>query len=140
MLGAGSERYYLRSAFDAIDEYYVRGEERGYWLGNGAASLGLSGEVAAVDLHAVLGGCSPFNGESMLARSASKGRSRPGFDLTFSAPKGVSLLGLLAEPATAKEVIAAHTSHTAARPGTVGNAVPGGDKGGKACAFQPAGP
>ena len=45
--------------------------------------------------------------------SASKGRSRPGFDLTFSAPKGVSLLGLLAEPATAKEVIAAHSSAVA---------------------------
>ncbi len=113
MLGAGSERYYLRSAFDAIDEYYVRGEERGYWVGNGAASLGLSGEVAAEDLHAVLEGRSPFDGESMLAGSASKGRSRPGFDLTFSAPKGVSLLGLLAEPATAKEVIAAHSSAVA---------------------------
>ncbi len=29
MLSAGSERYYVRSAFDAIDEYYVKGEERG---------------------------------------------------------------------------------------------------------------
>ena len=110
VLGAGSERYYLRSAFDAIDEYYVRGEERGYWVGKGAESLGLSGDVAAEDLHAVLEGRSPFDGASMLAGSASKGRSRPGFDLTFSAPKGVSLLGLLGEPATAKEAIAAHSS------------------------------
>ena len=77
VLGASSERYYIRSAFDAIDEYYVRGEERGYWMGNGAASLGLSGEVAEADLHAVLEGRSPFDGESMLATTASKGRSRP---------------------------------------------------------------
>jgi conjugative relaxase-like TrwC/TraI family protein len=112
-LSAGSERYYLRSALDSIDEYYVRGEERGYWVGRGADSLGLSGEVAAEDLRAVLEARSPSDGKSLVSVAASHGRSRPGFDLTFSAPKGVSLVGFLGEPATSKQVLEAHHSAVA---------------------------
>ena len=113
MLSAGSERYYVRSAFDAIDEYYVKGEERGYWVGKGSEALGLSGEVSAEDLRAVLEARSPSDGRSLVSAPAAPGRSRPGFDFTFSAPKGVSLIGLLGDPATSKEVLAAHQSAVA---------------------------
>ena len=109
-LSAGSERYYVRSAFDAIDEYYVRGEEHGYWVGRGSETLGLSGEVGPEDLKAVLGACSPADGSSLVAAKAALGHSRPGFDLTFSSPKGVSLIGLLGDPATSAQVLAAHDS------------------------------
>jgi conjugative relaxase-like TrwC/TraI family protein len=110
-LGAGSERYYLRSSFDAIDEYYVRGEERGHWAGRGAEMLGLSGEVTPEALSAVLDGRSPADGGSLVARSL--GKRRAGFDFTFSAPKGVSLMGLLGDAATSQQVLAGHESAVA---------------------------
>ena len=110
-LGAGSERYYLRSSFDAIDEYYVRGEERGHWTGRGAETLRLSGEVTARDLSAVLDGRSPRDGGSLVARAP--GKRRAGFDFTFSAPKGVSLIGLLGDAATSQQVLAGHESAVA---------------------------
>jgi len=113
MLSAGSERYYVRSAFDAIDEYYVKGEERGYWVGKGSEALGLSGEVGAEDIRAVLEARSPSDGMSLVSAPAAPGRSRAGFDFTFSSPKGVSLIGLLGDPATSKEVLAAHQSAVA---------------------------
>jgi conjugative relaxase-like TrwC/TraI family protein len=110
-LGAGSERYYMRSSFDAIDEYYVRGEERGHWTGRGAEALGLSGEVTAEALTAVLDGRAPADGGSLVARSL--GKRRAGFDFTFSAPKGVSLIGLLGDAATSAQVLAGHQSAVA---------------------------
>jgi conjugative relaxase-like TrwC/TraI family protein len=53
----------------------------------------LEGEVEAARLEAMLTGRNPVDGEPLLGiRGVPVNRSVPGFDLTFSAPKPVSLL------------------------------------------------
>jgi conjugative relaxase-like TrwC/TraI family protein len=91
---------------DGVEGYYLaRGEEPGRWLGAGAEILGLSGEVTAEQLRAVLAGHDPTSGERLAAHPA---RKVPGFDHTFRAPKSVSLLWALGDRDTAEQVVAAH--------------------------------
>jgi hypothetical protein len=66
------------------------GEAPGRWLGTGTARAGLSGVVAADNLRAVLDGRCPASGRSLIA--VRRPDRLPGLDLTFSAPKSVSLL------------------------------------------------
>ncbi len=104
-LGLGAEGYYLDAVARGAEEYYsVRGEVRGRWVGAGAPTLGLAGHVVAEDLRAVLAGLDPRTE----ARLASSARKVPGFDVTFSAPKSVSLLYALSSTEVCAEVIAAH--------------------------------
>ena len=86
--GAGAAHYY---AALARDDYYTRGgEPPGDWLGRGAAALGLAGAVDAAALHDVLHG---FDGTGATARVQGAGADHhAGWDLTFSAPKSVSVL------------------------------------------------
>jgi conjugative relaxase-like TrwC/TraI family protein len=101
----GKEHYYLTAATQGIDEYYtVRGEIPGRWVGAGAGTLGLEGRVEPEDLAAILEGRDRRTG----ARLASEARTVPGFDLTFSAPKSVSLLFALGEEELVVQVFAAH--------------------------------
>jgi conjugative relaxase-like TrwC/TraI family protein len=106
--GISSEGYYLKDALRHIDEYYTGGEAEGRWVGTGPQALGLEGNVVAEDLRALLGGLSPGDGKPMYSAQAAARRSRAGFDLTFSAPKGVSLLALLSGSELREKVIAAH--------------------------------
>jgi conjugative relaxase-like TrwC/TraI family protein len=70
--------------------------------------LGLGGEVRPDDLRVVLSGISPLDG-SPLASSRNDPRGRvAGFDLTFSAPKSVSLLYGLGTPEITAVVRRAH--------------------------------
>ena len=95
---ARSEDYYLHTVANGREEYYTgSGESPGYWLGEGARRLGLDGEVAPDDLRAVLAGVSPRARSSTPGRVAEAKRVA-GFDLTFSAPKSVSLLYGLSDP------------------------------------------
>ena len=90
-LGRFAEEYYLATVADGAEDYYVgRGEAPGHWIGHGSELLGLDGEVTADDLRAVLNGRSP-DGEALAASN----RTLPGFDLTFSVPKSVSVLAAL---------------------------------------------
>lgn len=84
----------------------VAGEARGTWSGSGAASLGLEGAVEAGAFAALLGGCDPASARALRTRRGD--RSVAGYDLTFCAPKSVSLLHLLAPREIAGEVGAAH--------------------------------
>ena len=84
----------------------VAGEARGAWSGNGAASLGLRGPVEAGAFAELLGGCDPAS--ATVLRSRRGDRSVAGYDLTFCAPKSVSLLHLLAPREIAAGVGAAH--------------------------------
>src|SRR6478672_11918006 len=105
-LGKGQEGYYLSKVAEGEEDYYSgEGEEAGQWLGDAAAELGLSGAVEADQLVAMLTGVNPATGEPLGLRA---GPSVPGFDLTFSAPKSVSLTWALGDPKTAAEVKAAH--------------------------------
>ena len=95
---ARAEDYYLATVADGREEYYTgAGESPGYWLGEGARRLGLEGEVEPEDLRQVLAGVSP-HGEILTAGGVAEAKRVAGFDLTFSAPKSVSLLYGLSEP------------------------------------------
>jgi conjugative relaxase-like TrwC/TraI family protein len=105
-LGHGQEGYYLHTVAEGVEDYYVgRGEVPGRWLGTMTSELGLNGQVGAEDLRQVLAGRDPISGER-LARAGN--RRVPGFDLTFCAPKSVSVLWGLGNWETSRAVRAAH--------------------------------
>ena len=106
-LGSRSADYYLTAVASGAEDYYLReGEKPGRWLGGGAGAHGLSGLVGAEDLRAVLDGRDPVDG-TQLVRAPGGNRARtPGFDLTFKAPKSVSLLEALGDPRVRAEVAA----------------------------------
>ena len=93
-LGRGQEKYYLEKVAEGAEDYYAgEGEAEGYWLGDAAEELGLEGRVEAKQLTAMLTGRNPLDGEPLLGmRGVPAKGAVPGFDLTFSAPKSVSLL------------------------------------------------
>ena len=99
-LRVGVEAYYLSQVASGLDEYYTgAGEAPGSWMGGGVAGLGLIGEVAPADLRAVLAGLAPNTGLTPNGTTlASHPRRVPGFDLTFSVPKSVSVLYALGDP------------------------------------------
>ncbi len=90
-LGAsGGADYYLEKVANNVDDYYLgRGEAPGHWIGATAEGLGLVGQVEAEALRNLLAGTSAEG--AALGLQIQPGR-RPGYDLTFSAPKGISLL------------------------------------------------
>jgi conjugative relaxase-like TrwC/TraI family protein len=102
--------YTLKSAGDA-SKYYQQGDyytadgaaRYSQWEGKGALKLDLKGSVDCGVFKALLEGRLP-NGEVMTR--VKKGQyHRPGYDLTFSAPKSVSVLALVAGN---KAVLQAH--------------------------------
>ncbi|HXV05909.1 MAG TPA: MobF family relaxase [Solirubrobacterales bacterium] len=108
-LGTGQERYYLEKVAEGAEDYYSgKGEIAGQWTGEAVAELGLSGEVGADQLTAMLTGRNPVDGSSLGLRTVGGRGPVPGFDLTFSAPKSASLLWGLGGPLAGFEVNAAH--------------------------------
>lgn len=94
--------YTLKSALDASkyyqkDNYYTKEGEQPYsaWYGKGAEILELKGEVDAAQFKKILEGILP-NGIEMLQKQ-NGGHHRPGYDFTFSAPKSVSILGVIGQ-------------------------------------------
>ncbi len=83
----------------------------GRWLGTAATGLGLSlaDPVVGDDLRAVLAGLQPGTGQSPNGGPPTVFKGRvPGFDLTFAAPKSVSVLYALGDPLVESVVVAAH--------------------------------
>ena len=115
-MAPGGHDYYLEVVARGVEDYYLaRGEAPGRWLGNGADRLGLDGRVEGDALAAVLAGDHPSTGDRLAAHPA---RKVPGFDLTFRAPKSVSLLWALADDRrVAEEVREAHDAAVAAAVG-----------------------
>jgi conjugative relaxase-like TrwC/TraI family protein len=112
--GKAAGSYYLDSVAKGRDDYYVgRGEAEGRWMGTGLMALQLSGEVASGDFLAVVAGRNPTTGE-WLGREPRGGQRTPGFDLTFSAPKSVSVLWGLAGESVSEQVQEAHDVAVAA--------------------------
>lgn len=103
---AGGADYYLDKVANNVDDYYLgRGEAPGRWIGATAERLGLGGQVEAEALRNLLAGTSA-EGEA-LGLQIQPGR-RPGYDLTFSAPKGVSLLWAFGSEDVRSTISAAH--------------------------------
>src|SRR5580658_872660 len=126
--GAGYAQRHLEHS-DYYDEHRrVQGE----WHGQGAGLLGLRGEVTREQFEAVREGLHPETGEFLRPRHSadrisldgseqSKGRSL--YDLTFSAPKSVSIQALVggderlvaAHDKAVRETLAEAESHSATR-------------------------
>ncbi len=105
---AGQHRYYERQVAGGEDDYYSgRGEAPGDWTGAGARSLGLTGRVSAGQFSVLVAGRDPRDPGRRL-------RSTPGdpkvaaFDLTFSAPKSVSVLFAVAPEGVSGQLVACH--------------------------------
>ncbi len=85
---SGSETYYTSLAKE--DYYLEGGEPPGQWFGKGAEILALSGMVDDETFKHLFRGFSP-KGQGKLVQNAGADNRRPGYDLTFSAPKTVSV-------------------------------------------------
>lgn len=96
---AGAASYYSDK-----DNYYVLGSLESRWVGEGAKALGLEGKVENEKLTEVLMGKLP-DGSSLSRVQDGKETHRAGYDLTFSAPKSVSVLALVGGD---KRLIEAH--------------------------------
>ena len=97
---AGQGEYYLSLA--GADDYYTSGDEPpGYWLGKGATALNLEGELQKEQFRHLLRGLSP-DGARKLVRNVDAER-RAGWDLTWSAPKSVSVAWSQADRITRAE-------------------------------------
>jgi len=98
-------KYYL----DMTQENYYANiyEKAGSWFGEGAERLGLSGSVTKATLKNLFRGFSP-NGRAPLVQNAGDKNRQCGWDLTFSAPKSVSVLWAAASPALRLEIEQIH--------------------------------
>ncbi len=107
-LGTGQADYYLEAVGQGVEDYYAgAGEAPGSWAGNAAGELELSGQIEGELLHRALSGQHPRTGDP-LAKPPGGGVRVPGFDLTFSAPKSVSLLFGLGDAGLSHELRDAH--------------------------------
>lgn len=105
----GQQRYYDQQVARGQDDYYSgRGEAPGEWIGAGADTFGLTGRVSADQFTALLSGNDPRNPEAPL--TGWRPSKVAALDLTFSAPKSVSVLYAVADAGTAAEIVAAHES------------------------------
>lgn len=96
---------------EQADDYYSRDAGATAWHGEGANRLGVTGAVDVKQFHAMLRG--DF-GEGVLAgRSIRKdSRARAGIDLTFSAPKSLTLQALVGADARLVQAHDAAVAHT----------------------------
>ena len=86
--GAAAASYY-----QGTDDYYHQDPSPSQWQGQGAKNLSLSGDVNSDDFKNLLDGKLPDGSQ---IHNAAEGR-RGGTDLTFSAPKSVSIQALIGE-------------------------------------------
>lgn len=82
-----SDNYYTRDADEA--------DRAGRWFGDGAKALGLDGRVAPETFKALLSGKLPDGTKVGKLGPDGELKHRPGWDLTLSAPKGVSFAALV---------------------------------------------
>jgi conjugative transfer relaxase protein TraI len=82
--------------YGAEENYQFSGELEASWYGKGAEELGLQGRIEPDELTAVLEGRLP-DGADLTRMKDGENVHRAGYDLTFSAPKSVSMLALIGD-------------------------------------------
>jgi hypothetical protein len=92
------------SYYEADDYYSEGGLAPSAWQGKGAEALDLEGPVDRDQFKALLDGLLP-SGQALGTVRNGEREHRPGWDLTFSAPKSVSVMALVAGD---KRLISAH--------------------------------
>jgi conjugative relaxase-like TrwC/TraI family protein len=104
--------YLLRQVALGVDDYYMgSGEAPGVWQGDLADELGLAGVVEGDQLRALLLGRDPTTDTELLP--ARRPRTVTAFDVTFSAPKSVSLVWAFGSPEVASVASIAHVEAVA---------------------------
>jgi conjugative relaxase-like TrwC/TraI family protein len=104
-LVAGQEGYYQAQIAKGLDDYYAgRGEAPGRWVGAGVASLGLEGRVKEGQLGALIAGRDPRSGDVLREKETRVAA----LDLTFSAPKSVSVLFAVAPREVSRALAECH--------------------------------
>jgi conjugative relaxase-like TrwC/TraI family protein len=107
-LALGQQRYYEQQVAQGGDDYYSgRGEAPGEWAGGGAQELGLAGRVSAGQFNALLEGRDPRAPQARLRAGVSE-PTIAAFDLTFSAPKSVSVLFAVGPAEVSAALVEAH--------------------------------
>ncbi len=113
-LAAGPQagRYYVDTLAKGREDYYAGEDDtHGEWMGGGAALLELSGQVGEEGVTRLLKARDPATGEPL--RTPLRDGAVAGFDLTFKAPKSVSIVYAVADAEVAREVVAAHDAAVA---------------------------
>ncbi len=105
MSGAGKGNYYV--GLGAEDYYLKGGEPLGEWFGIGAVALKLPKIVEPVPFRNLLRGFS-VDGSTKLVQNAGAKKCQSGWDLTFCAPKSVSVFWAMSPPETRKKIQEAH--------------------------------
>jgi conjugative relaxase-like TrwC/TraI family protein len=127
-LGIGHCAYYERSVAQGADDYYSgKGEQHGTYIGRGTSDLGLDGVLANGDLNDLMRGRLPDGSQWHDRQHQHKLAPRrlklkngcvveqkapqptAAFDLTFSAPKSVSVLWGLSDGPVAEDIKQAHS-------------------------------
>lgn len=99
--GPQAARYYTDQVALGREDYYAgEGETPGRWMGTAAGSLGLDCRVDVGQLEHLLAGAD--------LRQAVRTGAVAGWDLTFKAPKSVSIVWGIADPAVARAIGEAH--------------------------------
>jgi len=106
---AAQLEYFDAQVAAGVEDYYAgRGESPGRWRGSGIAALGLQAgdRVRRIGFLALMRGVSPVDGAVL--RVMGQRSTVAGLDLTFSAPKSVSVLFAVADEDTSSALLDAH--------------------------------
>ena len=107
-VAAGQHRYYEEQVARGADDYYTgRGEAPGEWVGAGARALGLEGRASGAEFNALIAGMDPRE-PGVRLRASSREPRIAALDLTFSAPKSVSVLAAVGPGRVSRALVAAH--------------------------------
>jgi len=116
--GAGQLEYYERQVAAGAEDYYARrGETPGVWLGAGLRALGIDagGSGDGEGFMALMRGVHPMDGTVL--RPMTAGSKVAALDLTFSAPKSVSVLFAVAGGDMSDALVEAHEGAVASAVG-----------------------
>jgi conjugative relaxase-like TrwC/TraI family protein len=108
-LTRGRLEYYDAQVAAGAEDYYAgRGESPGRWRGAGLQTLGIGGgeRVERAGFMSIMQGRHPVDGSALRAVGARS--TVAGLDLTFSAPKSVSVLFAIADETVSRAALAAH--------------------------------